>query len=211
MAIKTIIKDNFLNYNHLKILEEMNLNKIKSDGIKQYNNAIDNNLKIFSNDILNKEFLIELQKTYHRKAMEILEELFPEKVKLYDYSEFHVMETGAKYKFPIHDDTPNKLLSGVIYIKPEKNTGTLFYANKKGDGRKEIAWKKNRAVFFSRIESESWHSFQGDGQNNRVALVYNLMTRRIKEVYKVENKNFLIGMSRYKINPYLYRFFNFTI
>ena len=47
----------------------------------------------------------------------------------------------------------------------------------------------------------------GDGKSNRIVLVYNLMTRRIKDVFKVENKNFIIGNLRYKINPYIYRFF----
>lgn len=211
MSVKVIIKDNFFNTDHLKVLETMNLQKIRNDSIKQYNNAINDNLKILSNDVLNKDFLIDLQKSYHNEAIEILKQLCPEKVKLYDYSEFHVMETGSEYKFPIHDDTPNKLLSGVVYIKPNHNNGTFFYENKNGDGKKEIPWKKNRAVFFSRSERVSWHSFEGDGQNNRVAIVYNLMTNRLKEVYKVENKNFLIGMTRYKLNPYLFRFFHFVL
>ena len=46
----------------------------------------------------------------------------------------------------------------------------------------------------------------GNGKSNRIVLVYNLMTRRIKDVFKVENKNFIIGNLRYKINPYIYRF-----
>ena len=74
-----------------------------------------------------------------------------------------------------------------------------------------INWKTNRAVFFSRVERETWHSYEGDGLNDRIALVYNLMTRRIKDVFKVENKNFIIGNLRYKINPYIYRFFKKTI
>ena len=59
---------------------------------------------------------------------------------------------------------------------------------KKGSEKKTIEWKPNRAVFFSRKENETWHSYEGDGLNNRVALVYNLMTKRIREVYKAENK-----------------------
>ena len=140
-----------------------------------------------------------------------MKELNPEKIKLYDYSEFFIIETGSNYKFPIHDDTPNKLLSGVVYLKPEENSGTIFYKNKKGDDRKEIEWKVNRAVFFSRSERNTWHSYQGDGKNNRLVLVYNLMTKRIKEVYKIEKKNYFLGMFRYKINYYLYRYFKFTI
>ena len=50
---------------------------------------------------------------------------------MYDYSEFQIVETGANFVFPIHDDTPNKLLSGVVYLKPEYNSGTIFYENKK--------------------------------------------------------------------------------
>ena len=111
----------------------------------------------------------------------------------------------------ISDDTPNKLLSGVVYLKPEKNIGTIFYEDKQGNGRKEIEWKQNRAVFFSRTERETWHSYQGDGKCNRIALVYNLMTNNIKEVCKIEKKNYIISQFRYKINPYIYRFFKFTI
>ena len=74
-----------------------------------------------------------------------------------------------------------------------------------------VEWKMNRAVFFSRSEKETWHSYKGDGKSNRVALVYNLMTKRIKDVYKIEKKSYLFGQFRYKINPYLYRFFKFTI
>ena len=72
-----------------------------------------------------------MQKNYHDQAIDILRELNPKKLDLYDYSEFHIIVTGKNYKFPIHDDTPNKLLSGVIYLKPNKNTGTIFYSNKK--------------------------------------------------------------------------------
>ena len=99
----------------------------------------------------------------------------------------------------------------MIYLKPEKNSGTLFYSSKSGQDKKEIKWKQNRAVFFSRKERSTWHSYNGDGNNNRVALVYNLMTSKIKDVCKVEGSNFFTTISRYKINPYLYRFFKKTI
>ena len=148
---------------------------------------------------------------YHFKTLNLLKEISPSKANLYDYSEFHIIETGADYKFPIHDDTPNKLLSGVIYVKPENNNGTIFYKNKKGDGKKIIEWKMNRAVFFSRSERETWHSYKGDGKSNRIALVYNLMTNRIKDVYRIEKKSYLLGQLRYKLNPYLYRFFKFVL
>ena len=48
-------------------------------------------------------------------------------------------------------------------------------------------------------------------KNNRLVLVYNLMTNRIKKVFKIEKKFFLFGYFRYKINPILYRLFKITI
>ena len=66
-------------------------------------------------------------------------------------------------------------------------------------------------VFFSREEKKTWHSYRGDGISNRTALVYNLMTTKIKDVCKIENSSYLSTILRYKINPYLYRFFKKTI
>tara|TARA_B110000914_G_C15297398_1_gene369438 strand:- start:38 stop:682 length:645 start_codon:yes stop_codon:yes gene_type:complete len=208
---KIKIIDDFLNDDHFNELMSIKLKKeVDKNKMQVYHNSIDKNFNTTSSTI-NSDLLVSLQKKYHSKAIEVLKELSPEKVKLYDYSEFVLIETGSNYKFPIHDDTSNKLLSGVIYIKPEINSGTLFYANKKGDKKKQIDWKINKAVFFSRKEQTTWHSFEGDGKSNRIALVYNLMTNRIKEVYKAENKNYLLGQFRFYINPYLYKYFKFVI
>ena len=65
--------------------------------------------------------------------------------------------------------------------------------------------------FFSRSERETWHSYKGDGKSNRIVLVYNLMTRRLKDVYKIENKSYILGRLRYRSNPYLHKYFKITI
>lgn len=204
------ILDNFLDIEDLDLIKNLNLKKIQNNEVKVYHNKIYKTGEI-ETDCLSDTQIRNFQSKYHFKALDILKELNSKKIDLYDYSEFHVIETGADYKFPIHDDTPDKLLSGVIYISPENNTGTIFYANKKGDNKQIIDWKVNRGVFFSRIEGESWHSYEGDGKANRIALVYNLMTTKIKEVYKIEKKNYLLGIFRYWINPYLYKYLKFTI
>ncbi|WP_415286608.1 hypothetical protein ABXT46_00800 [Candidatus Pelagibacter sp. Uisw_104] len=83
-----------------------------------------------------------------------------------------------------------------------------YFTNSKADiSGKEIEWKKNRAVFFSRKERETWHSYEGDRINIRIALVYNLMTNDIKSVCKIEKKNYLLSLLRFKLNPYFYRLF----
>lgn len=208
MNIKVI--DNFLEKKDFDQIVSIKLSRTDRDKIKVYHNMIDKNENI-KVECLNSELLKKLHHNYHTKAMNLLKELNPLKAELYDYSEFHIIETGADYEFPIHDDTPDKLLSGVVYLKPEENTGTIFYENRNGDGKNIVEWKMNRGVFFSRSEKETWHSYKGDGKNNRVALVYNLMTKRLKQVYQIEKKSYLLGQLRYKINPYLYRYFKFTI
>ena len=44
----------------------------------------------------------------------------------------------------------------------------------------------------------------------KIKVYPNLMTNRIKDVYKIENKNYFIGFLRYKINPVLYKYFKFN-
>jgi len=206
--IKTL--DNFFELEDLKELTSYAKSLNSDDKINVFHNEIDLNDKII-NATINKDLLIRLNKKYLQIAISILKELSPKKVHLIDYSDFTIIKTRKNNKFPIHDDTFNKLLSGVVYLYPEKNDGTIFYNSKSGEDKKIIEWEINRAVFFSRVERETWHSYEGDGKKNRVVLVYNLMTRRVKDVFKVEKKNYLIGNLRFKINPYLFRFFKITI
>ena len=193
MKIKII--DSFLNKKDLKkIILCLKKTPVKKDDISIYK-------------INNKTLVNTLNKNYHNIAISILKKIAPKKINLFDYSQFVIVETGPDFKFPIHDDDPNKILSGVIYLKPKKNSGTIFYSSKRGSNKKIIKWKQNRAVFFSRIERESCHSYQGDGKNNRITLVYNLMTNRVNQVFKLERKNYFFGMIRWKLNPFIYRFF----
>tara|TARA_B100000902_G_scaffold390614_1_gene439839 strand:+ start:762 stop:1394 length:633 start_codon:yes stop_codon:yes gene_type:complete len=204
------IIDNFLIDEHFEKLCKLNLKIINSNEIRVYHNKIDkfDNLK---SSCLSENLIRDLYKEYNQKAMNILNELAPQKLKLYDYSEFHIVETGKNYKFPIHRDTPNKLLSGVIYLYPKKNKGTFIYENRYGKNKKEIEWKQNRAFFFSRSENYSWHSYEGDRNSNRLALVYNLMTLDLKKACEIENINYYKTKIFDKINPYLLKYFKVTI
>tara|TARA_Y200000002_G_scaffold354323_1_gene334476 strand:- start:1458 stop:2087 length:630 start_codon:yes stop_codon:yes gene_type:complete len=208
-----------LNYN-IKIIDNFLKKEDFNELSKLFLSNNDSNFEIYHNEINNsgiikssidQEFLKRIHKNYFLKSLDILKELSPEKVKLYEFSDYTIIKTNKNKKFPLHDDTPNKLLSGVIYLYPEDNTGTIFYNDKKGSDKTVVEWKKNRAVFFSRKERETWHSYQGDGVNDRIALVLNLMTNKIKKVYEIEKKNYFIGNLRYKLNPYIYRFFKLTI
>lgn len=203
------IIDNFFDENTFSELNSLKLDDVEPNKVKVYHN------KIYKNDIdqscIDKNLIQSIHKNYHSKLFNLLKNISEEKTKIYDYSDLTIIKTGKNYKFPIHDDTPNKLLSGVIYLYPTNNSGTIFYKNRKGDEKEMIDWKQNRAVFFSRSERETWHSYEGDGISDRVALVYNLMTNNIKKVYEIEGKNYFFGNLRWKLNPYLYRYLNFYI
>ena len=206
------IVDNFLNekdYKELSNLEVFKDLKKEKDGIKVFHNEVNNNGVIKS--VLSKDLILNIHKTYHYKAIEILKEICPEKVSLYEYSDFSFVVTDKNSKFPIHDDTPDKLLSGVIYLAPEENTGTIFYNDKNGQDKTVVGWKVNRAVFFSRKERETWHSYEGDKHNDRVALVYNLKTSKIKDVFEIEKKNYFLGNLRWRLNPRIYQYFKILI
>ena len=66
--------------------------------------------------------------------------------------------------------------------------------------------KKIELYFFQELKT-SWHNYKGDGKNNRVVLVYNLMTTKTKEVCELEGINYNLIKFREFINPYIYRFF----
>ena len=204
--MKYKIIDNFLSETCFNFLSSLKLKKISDDEIFGHHNQIykGGNTKV---TCLSKENLIELQKDCHTKTMNLLKELCPQKAELYEYSDFNIIETGKNYSFPIHRDHINKLLSGAVYLNPDINTGTIIYEDKKGKNPIEIPWKKNRAFFFSRTEKNTWHSYKGDGKNNRIVLVYNLMTTDTKAVCDIEGINHNIIKFREFINPYIYRFF----
>ena len=202
------IIDNFLNKKDLSNLLDQLKNK-ETKNFKILHNTINSKNEI-TNSTIQKKIIYNLQKKYFSKASKILKKLSPKKLQLYDFSDFTIIITNKNKKFPIHDDTPDKILSGVVYLYPKNNFGTIFYSDKKGSNAKKIKWKINRAVFFSRLEKKTWHSYQGNGKTDRIALVFNLKTKNIKKVFEIENKNFILGYLRYKLNPYLFKFLKFT-
>tara|TARA_B100000401_G_C52805284_1_gene720811 strand:- start:554 stop:1177 length:624 start_codon:yes stop_codon:yes gene_type:complete len=182
------IIENFLIDEDYKELSNLNLDDVPDNGIRVYNNSI-NDENIINISCISEALLKRLNKNYHQIAVQILNELNPKKKNYYDYSEFHITKTGKNYHYPIHNDIPDKLLSGVIYLTPDDNKGTIFYENKNGDQPTEIKWKKNSALFFSR-SNDTWHSFSSDGENHRIVLIYNLMTKNIKKISEIDNFNY---------------------
>ena len=210
MNYKIKVIENFLEKEDILNLNSINFSSAPTNGISTFHNEIDKFNKMKADKGAN-EIIKNFHLKYHDKVINILKEINPEKVYLYDYSMISIVKTGKNFKFPIHDDTPDKLLSGVIYLSPNKNVGTNFYLTKTGNSKQTIEWKENLGVFFSRKERETWHSYEGNGNDERKVLVYNLATNRVKEAFKVEKKNFYYGMLRWKFNPLIYKFFKIVI
>lgn len=87
--IKYKIFNNFLEKSIFNKLIDIKYNEVNPNEAKVYNNRIDQKENII-NTIISKDLLKELNKNCHTKALEILKELCPKKIKVYEYSEFHL-------------------------------------------------------------------------------------------------------------------------
>ncbi len=144
---------------------------------KSYRHKVSLDGTMTQGGVFHKELVKRIHNTHHHGMMHLLKELAPEKVELYDHSSIEFIIVGKNKKWPIHDDTPQKILSVVVYLSPEKNKGTILYSTKAGADAYEVEWKQNRALIFSRKEGITWHSYEGDGISNRLVLVYNLQSK----------------------------------
>ena len=179
---KYVVKDDILEDRHFNTIKNISFNT-KADEWDIYKHKIYNDGKIeigFQSSSgkegispLSEEDIRDIQNTYHDYMWKTLEELAPEKLKHYRFTELNVVNNGKDYVFPIHNDSKGKLLSVVIYIAPEQNEGTWLYEDKTGKNSQQVEWKLNRAFIFSRND-HTWHSYKADGISNRLALVYNL-------------------------------------
>ena len=151
----------------------------------------------FGENQITQNKIMEIHNKYEKTFHTLLSEMCPAKLKLHNYTEYTLNCTGKDYKYAIHDDIPSKLLSAVIYLKPEENTGTIIYPSpeyKLWNGELAfpsegtlIHWKQNRGFVFSRIHQKTWHSYQGDTKKNRLTLIINICSDKVKEVMEIEN------------------------
>ena len=168
-----IIEDNFLTEKQFKHVTQYSNLKLKSDtGVAVIKNKIWLDGK--TEGKLHPNFLLDFHNTYSKKLVSYLEKLAPERVPSIKWIELNIVLTGKNCKYEIHEDMPNKLLSVVVYLYPEKNTGTILYSDQSGNDKTIVEWVQNRALIFAREEGVTWHSYEGDGVSTRIALLVNL-------------------------------------
>lgn len=165
------IIDDFLAQDDFEFLCNLELPVPENDNWTISKNQIYKNGK--TNCIFPKKITKRFQKRYFERLIDILYTHAPEKIKDVDYMEFNIVQTGKDFIFGVHPDSKSKLLSVVIYLTPEENTGTILYDNEKGNPVSTVPWKQNRCLVFSRTDN-TWHDYKSDGKNIRRTLVLNL-------------------------------------
>ena len=131
MNFKIEIIDNFFNLEDFKKLNTLHLEDVQENSLKIFHNKINNN-NVIMESCIDNDLLLKLYKTYNSRVLSILKSLNLSKSEIVDYTDITIIKTGKNYKFPIHDDTPDKLLSGVIYLKVVpalgKNEGAIEFS-----------------------------------------------------------------------------------
>ena len=172
------IADNFLSAEHFAKLLEYGRGVIVDRGQKIFfSHKISQRGKIIQCDLFQPEFLFDLYHSYASRFDEYLKLARPSKRWLTSYYDISLQISGPEFEDKIHLDVPRKLVSGVVYLwSGDCGLGTLLY-NTKGEPNSEVAvpWEDNRAVLFCRDQG-TYHSYRGNGDCNRLTLVYNACT-----------------------------------
>jgi len=73
------------------------------------------------------------------------------------------------YRYKIHSEAPNKVMSLVVYLGPDRGRGTRLY-DKDKNFVKEIEWKPNRAFIFCGQDDVTWHDYLCDKGYFRITI-----------------------------------------
>ena len=106
---------------------------------------------------------------------------------LVGYFDASVVRCEPGYRYNIHADHPNKLVSTVVYLCPEKGNGTLFLKNQEGNTRTfhEVIWFPNRLV--SWVNSGQEHMYENT--TNDVRYTLNIYQKKDSSGFFVEPIN----------------------
>ena len=85
----------------------------------------------------------------------------------------HYAVTKKDFVHEKHCDAEFKIMSAVLYLGPEKNSGTRLYG-RKGE-RVDVEWKPNRMFVFCGLTDFTWHDYTST--DTRYTLNYFLIDR----------------------------------
>lgn len=85
----------------------------------------------------------------------------------------NIVFRNSNHHYPIHVDSPQKLLSIVVYLVPDMADGTSIHNNDQSYSH-DIEWKVNRALAFVPSDN-TWHSINSKVSTDRITLNINVM------------------------------------
>lgn len=135
-------------------------------------------------------------------AESCLARLYPEKLKLFEFAQFQLVECAPNFQYRAHEDAIWKILSIVVFISPTKNEGTIML--KSSDPNSAIGnveWRKNRAFIFSRIPGITWHRYRASaGQLPRRTVVFNLCTTQKEALIEIEARRSIFSLFKLRLS-----------
>ena len=87
--------------------------------------------KIIDSEGVTLDVFKEIFEQINQDSLEMLKNLAPKKLSLYDYSEIRIQKAPKLYDSGPHTDFTQKLLSTVTYIYIQKKEKELFYTKEK--------------------------------------------------------------------------------
>jgi len=69
------------------------------------------------------------------------------------------VRTKPNFVHPIHTEISCKILSCVLYITPDANSGTRLFSDSERSNKLEIEWKPNTMVMFAGQDDVTWHDY----------------------------------------------------
>lgn len=179
-----LIIDNFLTDEHFDfICKNLIFNNVQDSSENRDTFAVskDNVINIRkTNGVTNlhSEFILDMYLTYNPRLLTYLESLAPEKMKDYHETNISFVAGSKNYSYEKHTDIRDKLLSVVVYLHPEHNTGTRLYEHPTDqEPAKIVEWRPNRALIFARSD-QTWHSFESDKISDRYTLMFYLLSSK---------------------------------
>jgi hypothetical protein len=130
------------------------------------NPNLKNTLEYMNDNEINDDFV----KTHFPKHREFSEKL---------YKKNQIIVCVGDTEFKIHCDSPDKILSVVTYVYPEKSVGTVIYDTNK-NYVKTVEWKQNRTLIFAPLDDITWHNYKSEDKNLRITFNTFLMKKKIK-------------------------------
>ena len=80
-----------------------------------------------------------------------------------------IVRCEPEYKYPTHNDHPDKLYTIVTYLHPEQGNGTFLVSDEIGEPETEVVWKPNRALIFKQNPNAP-HYYLNDTKENRYTI-----------------------------------------